>query len=142
MILYTSDEKIKRLKDSLFGQILFTIFCTIFGLIYEKFSHEVYSFYMIYAFAIPLVLAILPYIVIIRRSDRMRIPGEITISIWNMAVATLTVGSLFKGVIEIYGTTNKLTAVYPIAGGVLAVAAVFTYFFHKERTEEETSQTA
>ena len=33
----------------------------LFGAIYELFSHDVYSYYMIYAFAIPLLMGVLPY---------------------------------------------------------------------------------
>ena len=44
------------------------------------------------------------------------------------AVSTLTAGSLVKGALEIYGTTNRLTAVYPVAGIVLLTAALLMYF--------------
>ena len=42
-----------------------------------------------------------------------------------MALATLTAGSILKGVLDIYGTTNRLMIAYPAAGiALIAVAAV------------------
>ena len=101
-------------------------FLAFFGAIYEYYSHQVYSYYMIYAFAIPLVMGALPY-GIIALQDQYRPRGS-ALHLWNSAIAAFTVGSLFKGVLDIYGTTNKLVAVYPIAGGALALAALFFFF--------------
>ena len=58
--MYTSDkiEIVHYADGMLHDAFLFLaagIACAVFGLIYEIFSHEVYSFYMIYAFLIPLV---------------------------------------------------------------------------------------
>ena len=58
--MYTLDknEIIHYADDILHDAFLFLIAgiaSAAFGLIYEFFSHEVYSFYMIYAFLIPLV---------------------------------------------------------------------------------------
>ena len=37
---------------------------------------------------------------------------------------TITVGCIFKGVLEIYGTTNKLMIIYPaVVAGLMAAAA-------------------
>ena len=162
------------------------IVCAVFGLIYEIFSHEVYSFYMIYAFLIPLVPGALQNLVIawlaVRKEKQMRIreaatlkiddvafeegidaarrvvtvseeepaedarmhfelsngterpagagvffPGRFTRHAWNSGLAALTVGFLFKGVLDIYGTTNKLIVVYSAAAAVLICAAVFSF---------------
>ena len=56
--MYTSD---KSALTNCIGCIAASIFLAFFGAIYELFSHEVYSYYMIYAFAIPLVLGAVPY---------------------------------------------------------------------------------
>jgi uncharacterized membrane protein YraQ (UPF0718 family) len=153
------------------------IACAAFGLIYEIFSHEVYSFYMIYAFLILLVPGTLLNLVIVWRAVRkeryLRIkeaaaresaelhyaisngtetqvstgvffPGRFTRHAWNSGLAALTVGSIFKGVLDIYGTTNKLIAVYPAAAAVLISAAVISFSMsyaaiRKMRRETETS---
>ena len=39
---------------------------------------------------------------------------------------TLTAGSLLKGVLDIYGTTNRLLLVYPAAAAVILAAAAVT----------------
>lgn len=92
-----------------------------FGAVYELFSHEVYSYWMIYAFAFPLLLSVLPCVVCLWASYA---PCEQAMRLWNAAVLTWTVGAVFRGVLEIYGTTNRLLIVYPFAGAVLAAAAV------------------
>ncbi|MCR4902742.1 MAG: hypothetical protein K6A23_07785 [Butyrivibrio sp.] len=119
---------------------MFSIFCALFGAIYEMFSHEVYSFYMIYAFAIPLVFGTL-FFVLIARSGRKK-PSGIALSFWNMAIVTFTVGCIYKGIIEIYGTTNKLSVMYPLAGILLVVIALFTYFLSKEKMGNEGAEAA
>ena len=40
------------------------VLCALFGAVYEVFSHGVFSFYMIYAFAIPLCLGTFPLMII------------------------------------------------------------------------------
>ena len=54
-------------------------------------------------------------------------PGRFTRHAWNSGLAALTVGFLFKGVLDIYGTTNKLIVVYSAAAAVLICAAVFSF---------------
>ncbi|MEE5993607.1 MAG: hypothetical protein V3G42_10245 [Oscillospiraceae bacterium] len=113
----TSDKK--AIKNCI-GHICATIFLAFFGAVYEKFSHEVYSYYMIYAFAIPLLFGALPFGIAALKNIT---PDRITVNLWNSAIATFSVGSIFKGVLEIYGTTNRLIIVYPIVGIILTVAA-------------------
>lgn len=110
-----------------FIYLIATVFMALFGAIYEHFSHEVYSYYMIYAFALPLMLGVLPGFII--GLFDFRIPTPKAYRLWNYGVATLTVGSAFKGVLDIYGTTNRLVYVYPIAGGILLVSAMVIHAF-------------
>ena len=107
------------MKRNLIGCVAAAAFLALFGVIYESFSHGVYSGYMIGAFAIPLGLGALPYGVLFAvKKD----PGRIFINLWNAGIAAMSVGSVFRGVLEIYGTTNSLSVVYPIAGGILLAA--------------------
>ena len=108
----------------------------IFGAVYEHFSFGVYSNYMIYAFAAPLVLGVLPFLLFAIRklgraahsdltaTDAESLSSPTAESLWHTGVATLTVGSVFKGVLDIYGTTSSLTPAYWIAGGALLLAAL------------------
>jgi len=101
--------------------IIATAFIALFGAIYEAFSHGVYSYFMIYAFAIPLIMGVLLYAaLLIKRKN----PRKSFLNIWNTAIATLSIGCVFKGILDIYGTANDLILVYPVAGAVLAAAGM------------------
>ena len=116
--MYTSERK-------LLGNVLMMLGCSLFlalfGAIYEHFSHQVYSYFMLYAFALPLTLGALPWALALWMGRRVPegVPG-----LWNAAVLTLALGSVLRGVLDIYGTTNRLLAVYPIAAAVLALLAL------------------
>jgi glucan phosphoethanolaminetransferase (alkaline phosphatase superfamily) len=101
------------------------LFCAVFGAVYELFSHGVYAYGMLYAFAFPLVLGVLPLLLITMR--RAPYPNRFARSVYHAGIATLTVGSLVSGALEIYGTTNPLTLVYWIAGGVLTALGAAVY---------------
>ncbi len=111
----------KEIKKNLLYNTIWAAFLALFGAIYELFSHGVTSYYMIYAFALPLIMGILPYEVMLMKN---RFPGKTFAYIWNTAIATLSVGCLFKGVLEIYGTTNRLIIVYPVAGAALMLRSL------------------
>lgn len=102
-----------------------SIFCAFFGAVYEHFSHEVYSYYMLYAFAFPLVGGTLPFSLI--AALRARAPGRLAQNLYHAGIAALTVGCIFTGVLEIYGTTNSLVNVYWAIGGGLVIAGVAAY---------------
>lgn len=93
-----------------------------FGAVYELFSHEVYSYRMIYAFAIPLAGGTGACLALASRGRRA--PRPAARALYACGIATLTVGCLVEGALEIYGTTNSLTLAYWIAGGLLALAAL------------------
>ena len=105
--------------------LLAALFCAVFGAVYEIFSHEVYSFFMIYAFMIPLVLGALPNFLMGLKGSAF-VPAPASRKLYRAGIATLTVGSIMQGVLEIYGTTNVLTAVYWIVGGSLLVGSVIS----------------
>ena len=117
----TSDKKIKITLQRILNGLITTTACAIFGGIYEKFSHGVYSNYMVYAFMIPLMLSVFPSLLLLLNA-KIEIP-EAARNLWNFSVAALTVGCIFKGVLEIYGTTNWLTILYlAVAAGLMAAA--------------------
>lgn len=99
-----------------------TVFVAIFGGIYEIFSHEVYSYYMIYAFGIPLILGVVPSVIILLHGKNM--PSRAALNSYNSGVAMLTLGSIVKGILDIYGTTNVLLLVYPVVGCILIVIGI------------------
>ena len=87
--------------------------------VYGLFSHGVYSYFMIYAFMIPLLGGALPHLIAAMKG--MDIDAKDT----QLAViVTLTAGSILKGVLDIYGTTNRLLIVYPAAAVLILAAAL------------------
>lgn len=101
-------------------ELIFSMIVLVFGAIYEHFSFGVYSWYMVYAFTFPLLLVVLPLAVIARSGRELHIRPE-GIKLYRYGTATLTVGSVVTGIVEIYGTTNSLTRFYWIAGVLLMV---------------------
>ncbi|MCR5155803.1 MAG: hypothetical protein K6C96_03865 [Butyrivibrio sp.] len=122
----------KELKKNLFYATVWTAFLALFGAIYELFSHGVTSYYMIYAFGIPLIMGVLPYEVMLIKN---KFPGKPFTDIWNTAIATLSIGCVFKGVLEIYGTTNRLIIVYPIAGAVLVLISLLSIYGNSKKDD-------
>lgn len=105
---------------------LITVFCALFGAVYEYFSHEVYSYHMIYAFAFPLVLGVLPCLTLCCFVGIFP-PGRLSENLYNAGVGTLTAGSIIRGVFDIYGTSSPLTVVYYITGICLIIAGIIAY---------------
>lgn len=125
----------KIYRDNILGHMIFAIFIAVFGAIYEKFSHEVYSYYMIYAFMIPLCMGSFAYLLASKRAKKE--PRNITVSAWNAVVVTLTIGSIFEGILEIYGTTNRLVWFYPVAAIIFLLIAIGSKFLNNRRIVEE-----
>lgn len=121
--MYISDNKKRQAVRIAGNYIAVSLFCALFGAVYELFSHEVYSYSMIYAFVIPLAGGALPFLAV-AMGHIGRFPGRISRSLYHAAITTFTIGSIMKGVLEIYGTTNALLPVYWIAGGLLIAGAV------------------
>ena len=118
------------IRKACFVYTIISVFCALFGAIYELYSHEVYSYFMLYAFAIPLVFGALPLHFLTLKPTR-RLPNRAAFNAYNSSVATFTVGCMFKGVLEIYGTTNELINIYWIAGGVLLLISIILYLAKK-----------
>ena len=97
----------------------------LFGAVYELFGHGVYSYFMIYAFALPLLLGLIPAL-FFGAAKRETASSRVGRHYWNAGVATLTVGALFKGVLEIYGTDSPLFIVYSVVGILLLIAGQST----------------
>lgn len=106
----------RRLRTQLQALLFASGFLALFGAVYEAFSHGVYSGYMTFAFAVPLLLGVLPYAALLLGK---RVPDRVFLNLWNAGIAALSTGCVFRGVLDIYGTTNALVVVYPIAGGAL-----------------------
>ncbi|MBO5228836.1 MAG: hypothetical protein J6B39_07590 [Lachnospiraceae bacterium] len=114
----------KNIKTA-FVYILVTIFCAVFGAVYEYFSHEVYSYFMLYAFIFPLVSA--GAFLCMSLNLMKKSPGAGIRNLYHSGIATLTVGSIMRGVLDIYGTTNWLISIYWVVGTLLVVVSIICY---------------
>ena len=119
--MFTSDKAAGegRYASVIGAYLLSTVACALFGAVYELFSHEVYSCFMVYAFAFPLLLGVIPFF--LRYRAVKAFPGKAA-DLIHAGVASLTVGSIVQGVLAIYGTSNPLTAIYWAAGAALSAA--------------------
>ncbi len=111
----------RRAGRTAFVYLLLACLCALFGAVYERFSHGVYSYFMLYAFAFPLAGGAVPFAAL-SLSRSARLPPALARNLYHAGIAALTVGSLVRGVLDIYGTTNRLCRVYGVVG-VLGVAA-------------------
>ena len=122
--------KIKRnTLKSLYIYIGITIFIGLFGAIYEMNSNNVFSPAMYLAWIIPCVLGVGVYLVL-TYSPIKQVPGTLVECIYNFGVAMLTVRSIFIGVIEIYGTTNRaMVAIYTVLAWLFIIVGLGLYLF-------------
>ena len=103
------------------------LFCGIFSYVYERFSHGVYSGYMVYLFLFPLLGGALPYAAVLFLGARP--PQRLAANLFNAGIATLAVGSAMEGVLEIYGTDSSYLCVYWWVGISLAALGALAYLF-------------
>ncbi|MEA4973623.1 hypothetical protein SDC9_87682 [bioreactor metagenome] len=128
MFISDTDTQKSHILKAGFVYLLVSLFCVIFGAVYEYFSHEVYSYYMLYAFAFPLAGGTLPlYALALGKSKYL--PERLAWNLYNAGIAAFTVGSIFKGVLDIYGTTNALVHVYWYLGTTLCGTGFLLYLY-------------
>ena len=116
----------KRLKKTVISYTLITIFFFAFSRIYEAFSFGETSVHMHYLFAAPLVggillaifLKVLPHF------------SRISLNLWNSAVAIITAGTLFRGIVNLSGRSTTLDKPYWYVGIGFAILAVVTIFIN------------
>ena len=132
-----SDNKTSQLSwKSLLPITLTTVFVFVFAKIYGIFSHGVSSAFMSYAFLLPLSLIFLPKLLNLCTGNRLWngsldteeeegkkiFLSSLASFLWKSGVAVLTVGSLYKGVLDIYGTSGSFEWIYLVVG-IVALAA-------------------
>ena len=135
--------------------------------VYGLFSHGVYSYFMTYAFMIPLLGGALPHLTAAMKradvaaakimdensADEAAKPAESAQTVRTgfakifdakeaqlAIIATLTAGSLIKGVLDIYGTTNRLLIVYPVIAALI-IAAQLAKSFKSKRGQDADEYT-
>lgn len=120
----------KKIEKLVLNYLIATMVCAGFGAVYEVFSHGVYSYYMLYAFMIPFLGGVVYFYCILY--FRSKTPGYIARRLHHFGISTLTIGCILCGVLEIYGTSNRLVLFYFIVGGIFLVIGNFAYLRKKE----------
>ena len=119
--MFTSDIK-PFLKHALVS-IGCALFLALSGAVYEHFSYGVYSNFMIYAFAAPLISGALQLLALFFG----KLPQARTLFLLHTSAAAFTAGCLVTGIIRISGRDHALLPVFFVLGGVLAVSALISY---------------
>ena len=109
---------------------IIALICLAIGIVYEVFSHGVWSVFMIGAFAIPLVLGVIPNLVI--GFGNLKTPDMASETLYACGIATLTLGSMLKGALDIFGTTNTLLDYYWMVGGAFTLLGIIFYLAQRK----------
>ena len=136
MILSTSVTNLgkKRFKKTVISYTVITIFFFAFSRIYEAFSFGEASVHMHYLFAVPLVggiilvilLKVLPYFY------------RISLNLWNSAIAIITTGTLFRGIVNLSGRSTTLDVPYWYVGISFAILAILSIIIKPFLTNKRT----
>ena len=127
MILSTSvtNPSKKRFRKTALIYALLTIFFFAFSRIYESFSFGETSSYMHYLFAIPLAggILLLLFMKVIPNLSRL------SLNLWNSAVAIMTAGMLFRGIVNLSGRSTTLDMPYWYVGAAFTILALLSMVF-------------
>ena len=125
----------KRFKKTALVYTLLSIFFFAFSHIYESFSFGETSTYMHYLYAVPLIggLLLLILLKIIPNLSRL------SLNLWNSAVATLTAGILFRGIVNLSGRSTTLDQPYIYTSIAFLVLAVVSILFTRSVWTEENN---
>ena len=127
MTLSTSVTKAskKRFKKTAVVYALITVFFFIFSRIYEHFSFGETSAYMHYLFGVPLIggMVLLIFQKIIPNLS------QLSLNLWNSAVATIATGVLFRGIVNLSGRSTTMNLPYWYVGIGLAGLALLSMSF-------------
>lgn len=119
----------RRARRALVVGLSLALFCVIFTVIYEHFSHNAASRHMRCMFLMPLVGVALPaalgYL-----TPLHRYLSRAAFNLWNSAMAVWTVGCLFRGIVNISGRHTTLDIPYWVSGWAFIVLALLAEFIH------------
>ena len=134
MILSTSviNPNKKRFKKTVISYTLITIFFFAFSRIYEAFSFGETSVHMHYLFVVPLVggVLLIMFLKVLLQFSRM------SLNLWNSAVAILTTGTLFRGIVNLSGRSTTLDAPYWYVGIGFVILALLSIVINPIRLKK------
>ena len=134
--LVTKTNK-KRFKKTAVVYTLLTVVFFIFSRIYEHFSFGETSVYMHWLFGVPLIggVVLLIFQKLIPNLSRL------SLNLWNSAVATIAVGVLFRGIVNLSGRSTTLDLPYWYVGIGLAGLALLSMIFTRSVWEIDIQDT-
>lgn len=106
-----------------------TIGCVVFDRIYAIFGHGVYSAAMSLMFLYPLLGGVLPFMLLgllLPQADQARL-YRFSANAYHSGIATLTIGSLLTGILQIAGTASPYLIGYSVTGWSLLVIGLSIY---------------
>lgn len=107
-----------------------TLFCIALNYVYSLFGHGVSSPFMSYAFVFSLVLGVVGFILL----GWLDLDNRVAFNLYNAGIATLTVGSILRGIIDIAGADTTYPVFYFFIGTVFVVVGGLMYFNQWIRT--------
>ena len=119
----------RRMRRALITGASLALFCVVFTLIYEQFSHGATSTHMRCTFLMPLVGCALPALVGLV-TPLHRFICRPAFNLWNSGMAVWAVGCLFRGIVNISGRFTDLDRIYWILGWVFLAAAAIWELIH------------
>ena len=119
----------RRMRRTLITGASLALFCAVFTLIYEQFSHGATSTHMRCMFLMPLVGCALPALVGLV-TPLHRFVCRPAFNLWNSGMAVWAVGCLFRGIVNISGRFTDLDRIYWILGWVFLAAAAIWELIH------------
>ncbi|NQN53505.1 hypothetical protein HPA15_03170 [Streptococcus suis] len=111
-----------------------TAFLFIFSRIYESLSYGEVSVFMHYMFCVTLIGGGLLLGLLTFKPNLSRL----TFNLWNSGVATITAGSLLRGIINLSGRSTTLDQPYWFVGAGFLILAVFSLFIKQAKTATPT----
>lgn len=132
-MIYSTSNKSKKYLTI---YIVVTLLCGIFSFVYEYFSHQVYSNFMVYLFTIPLILGVIPQSIVYAK-PKLETNNSWQKIIHNFAIATLISGSILQGIVEIYGTTSSFIIYFFIAGIIFLIVSMSLFIISHIKSKHE-----
>lgn len=124
----------KRFKKTALVYTLLSIFFFAFSRIYESFSFGETSSHMHYLYAVPLVGGIL-LLVLLKIIPNL---SRLSLNLWNSAVAIMTAGMLFRGIVNLSGRSTTLDMPYWYVGAAFTILALLSIVFTRSVWTKET----
>ena len=118
-------------------------YCVMFDRLYAMFGHGVDSAAMTLMFLYPLIGGSLAFALLwlLKPAADATPHYRLYYNLYNSGIATLTIGSLIRGVFEIAGTSSPYTLLYLIAGSLLTAVGAVGFLLSEWRARKDRSPT-